>query len=143
MYRLRLAREAEICEKCQANVSQMHALSPCGVKLKYAPNSEETHDPGSGEIPAQTSSRPSRWRPSLRQIRRCRKRPAREAARRKARQISAHPLDAARTPAHRAMGHSRIQPQCGTRFSELAEGILAEGRSPADRRSVEQEHPAI
>ena len=54
-----------------------------------------------------------------------------QTARRETRRPAPLALDAAGTPAHRAMGHSGIQPQRETRLSEMAGRVLAENGSPA------------
>src|SRR5262249_13878177 len=66
-----------------------------------------------------------------RQLRRRRPRSSSIAAKQKSKRLALLRVDAARTHAPGAMGHSGIQPQPETRVSALAIGLLAEIGGPA------------
>ncbi len=138
------AGEARLCVGPGLRPGQAERQLGClrrRAKLKPAPS--RPHDQRSRPLPSPTSPRASgRWI-SPRHLRRRHHRPAAKPARRQAGKLPALALDAPRTHAPGAVGHSRVQPQCQTRFSRLARRILAQNARPAQRRRLEQKAPAI
>src|SRR5256885_4643148 len=82
---------------------------------------------------ARTSGVSAEGRRSARTFRRRAKRLPEQQARRIRQRFAAHRLAAARTFAHRAMGHSRIQPRRETRFAGFSRRVLAEDAFAAGR----------